>query len=73
MIALSLDAPGMTPLFDPVSHFVYAASRADVSDVWVAGAQRVKKGALTSASVATMSELVPKIQSISERVAALRK
>ncbi len=73
MIALSLNSPGMTPLFDPVSHFVYAASRADVSDVWVAGVQRVKQGTLTGASPATMSELVPKIQSVSERVAALRK
>ena len=73
MIALSLDSPGMTPLFDPVSHFVYAASRADVSDVWVAGAQRVKDGALIGTAAHTMSELAPSIQSIRERVAALRK
>ncbi len=73
MVAVSLSSPGMTPLFDPVSHFVYAASRADVSDVWVAGAQRVKDGALTGAAAHTMSELTPSIRSISERVAALRK
>ena len=73
MIAVSLKSPGMTPLFDPVSHFVYAASRADVSDVWVAGAHRVKDGSLTGAAAHTMSELGPSIQSISERVAALRK
>ena len=73
LIALSLDSPGMTPLFDPVSHFVYAASRADVIDVWVAGVQRVKDGALTGAAAHTMAELAPNIQSISARVAALRK
>ncbi len=73
LIALALDSPGMTPLFDPVSHFVYAASRADVSDVWVAGVQRVKDGALTGAAAHTMSELAPSIQSIRERVTALRK
>ncbi len=73
LIAVSLNSPGMTPLFDPVSHFVYAASRADVSDVWVAGVQRVDSGALTGAAIHTMSELSPSIHSISVRVAALRK
>ena len=73
MIALSLSVPGMTPLFDPISHFVYAASRADVSQVWVAGVQRVKDSALTGAAAHTMSELAPRVLSISERVAALRK
>ncbi len=73
MIAVSLSSPGMMPLFDPVSHFVYAASRSDVSDVWVAGVQRVKNRALSGVAEHTMSELAPRIQSISERVAALRK
>ncbi len=73
MIAISLNSPGMTPLFDPVSQFVYAAARADVSEVWVAGVLRVKHGELTGAAAHTMSELAPSIRSISERVAALRK
>ncbi len=73
VIAVSLKSPGMMPLFDPVSHFVYAASRAEVSDVWVAGVRRVKDGALTGGAVHTMAELAPDIQSISARVAALRK
>ena len=73
LLALSLQSPGLTPLFDPISHFVYAATRADVSDVWIAGAQRVKDHELTGTSAHTMSELAPSIRNISERVAALRK
>ena len=73
MIAVSLNSPGMMPLFDPVSHFVYAASRSDVVDVWIAGLQRVKDGELIGAAAHTMSELAPSIHRFSERVTALRE
>ena len=33
----------LMPVFDPVSHLVYAAARSDVSDVWVNGKHVVKK------------------------------
>ncbi|MEO8133487.1 MAG: TRZ/ATZ family hydrolase [Betaproteobacteria bacterium] len=38
LIAVSFDSPEMSPMFDPYSHLVYAAGRADVTHVWVAGA-----------------------------------
>jgi 5-methylthioadenosine/S-adenosylhomocysteine deaminase len=39
LIRLDPWSPSLTPAFDPVSAVVYAASRADVVDVWVAGRQ----------------------------------
>ena len=37
IIILDTDKPHLTPLYHPVSHIVYAASGADVRDVFVAG------------------------------------
>ena len=76
LIAVAVSSPAMTPLFDPVSHLVYAASRADVTDVWVSGQRRMSSGHLTTAAgisaAAAMAELVPQISAIAERVGALR-
>lgn len=77
LIAVGLSSPAMTPIFDPVSHLVYAASRADVTDVWVGGKRRVADGKLTTAAsssaAAAMAELAPQISAIAERVGALRR
>ena len=77
LIAVGLSSPAMTPIFDPVSHLVYAASRADVTDVWVGGKRRVSEGKLTTAAsssaAAAMAELAPQISAIAERVGALRR
>jgi len=40
LAAIDLRGPELQPIFDPVSHLVYAAGREHVTDVWVAG-QRV--------------------------------
>ena len=37
LVVVSLDAPRLHPLYDPVSHLVYVAKGADVSDVVVEG------------------------------------
>ena len=37
VIAVDLDAPETQPVYEPVSQLVYAASRSQVSHVWVAG------------------------------------
>lgn len=42
--AISIDKLCLSPCYDPVSHLVYTASREQVSDVWVAGKQRLKGG-----------------------------
>ena len=72
IIGVSLDAPGMQPLFDPVSHFVYAASRADVTHVWVAGQPRVTASVPSAAIARAMAELPSHISQFTERVNALR-
>ena len=72
MIAVSLAAPALQPMFDPVSHFVYAASRADVTHVWVAGQARVTNGVPNAALARAMAELPAQILTFAERVSALR-
>jgi 5-methylthioadenosine/S-adenosylhomocysteine deaminase len=37
VMAVSLNTIETTPVYDPVSHMIYAAGREDVTDVWVAG------------------------------------
>jgi 5-methylthioadenosine/S-adenosylhomocysteine deaminase len=48
LVAVNLDALETRPLFDPVSQLVYAASRRQVSDVWVAGRRLLRQGQLTT-------------------------
>ena len=57
LIALSLNQPHLTPMYDPVSHIVYAARGSDVTFVWVDGRQIVKDGrVLTVDEAQVMSE-----------------
>jgi 5-methylthioadenosine/S-adenosylhomocysteine deaminase len=46
LCAVALNGPGQSPCYDPVSHLVYAASRANVTHVWVGGETRVVEGRL---------------------------
>lgn len=46
LAAVRMAGPELVPVFDPVSHLVYCASRTDVSDVWVDGVQRMASRAL---------------------------
>lgn len=48
LVAINLDTYATQPLFDPVSQLVYAASRDQVTDVWVAGKQLLADKALTT-------------------------
>jgi 5-methylthioadenosine/S-adenosylhomocysteine deaminase len=45
--AIDLQAPETLPLYDPISHIVYAASRRQVTDVWVDGERVLQAGRLT--------------------------
>jgi len=47
LCAVNLDATALSPVYHPLSHLVYAASREDVSHVWVAGHPAVEQGRLT--------------------------
>jgi len=43
LVAFDLSSAETTPVYDPVSHLVYACGRENVSDVWVAGKAVVRK------------------------------
>ena len=47
LCALAFEEPELVPCYDPASHVVYSAGRAQVSHVWVAGRLRVEDGKLT--------------------------
>ena len=46
LVAVRLDSHQLLPVYDPVSHLVYACGREDVSDVWVSGEPIVRNGEL---------------------------
>ncbi|UCE30683.1 MAG: amidohydrolase family protein, partial [Burkholderiales bacterium] len=58
LVAVDLSAPELAPVFDPVSHLVYAAGREHVSDVWVAGRAVVRNRQLAQARAQTLSSEV---------------
>lgn len=64
LVAVNLDSPELSPCFDPVSQLVYAASRHDVSHVWVAGRARVDNGRFTDLDPGTLRELALRWQAL---------
>jgi 5-methylthioadenosine/S-adenosylhomocysteine deaminase len=51
MILVATDRVHAQPLFDPVTHLVYSAGKADVTDVFVEGRPVVEAGRLLTADV----------------------
>ncbi|HVC37145.1 MAG TPA: amidohydrolase family protein, partial [Gammaproteobacteria bacterium] len=64
--AVDLSAPECQPLYNPLSQLVYAASRRQVSDVWVAGEQLLRGGQLTRLDLGHIMERTQRWQ---ERIA----
>ncbi len=48
VVAIDLSGLETTPLYHPISHIVYAGSRRDVSDVWIAGQRVLRQRQLTT-------------------------
>ena len=48
LTAVHLGRIELQPVYDPVSHLVYAAERGDVSDVWIGGNRVVKMQQVTT-------------------------
>jgi 5-methylthioadenosine/S-adenosylhomocysteine deaminase len=65
LVAIDLDRPHLTPLYNPVSQLVYAARGSDVRHVWVAGRQVVTDGAVRTVDVA---DILREVNRIAERV-----
>ena len=51
LVRLDPSSPSLTPVYDPISTIVYAASRADVVDVWIDGNAVVKNRTCTTIDV----------------------
>src|SRR5262249_12351258 len=58
LVAIDLSEVETQPLFDPLSHLIYACGREQVSDVWVAGTHVVRKRQVIDASGAPLSSTV---------------
>ena len=65
---IDLDAPATLPVHSPLAQVVYASSRDQVSDVWVAGKHLVSDGQLTRVDPQRLRQHAA---SWSERIAAL--
>jgi 5-methylthioadenosine/S-adenosylhomocysteine deaminase len=48
LVRLDPMSPSLTPIYDPISAVVYAASRADVLDVWIDGQAVVQNRTCTT-------------------------
>lgn len=56
LCCIDLAHPATAPVYDPVSTVVYAASRSQVSDVWVAGRPKLVDGALQGIALPALLE-----------------
>ena len=65
--AVDLGTLETQPLYDPVSQLVYAATRSQVTDVWVAGQHLLKNRALTQLET---QDLLQRAHSWQARIAA---
>lgn len=69
LAAVRLDLPETQPVYHPVSQLVYAASRRQVSDVWIAGQRKLAGGELIDVD---LDALLAKAARWRERIAAIR-
>lgn len=64
IIAIDLDHLSTQPVYDPIAQLIYAASRQQVSDVWVAGKQQVSNHELQNMDSASLTSTAQKWSSI---------
>ena len=69
LVALDLDQPHLTPLYDPVSHIVYAARGSDVRFVWVDGRLVVKDRQVLTVDE---SEIISEAKRMGNRILAFK-
>jgi len=58
LVAVELASPEVFPVFDPVSHLLYASGREHVTDVWVAGRHVVQTRQLVTEAGAAIDRAV---------------
>ena len=69
LTAVRLDLPETQPVYHPISQLVYAASRRQVSDVWIGGRCKLANGELVDVD---LDALLAKATRWRERIAAIR-
>ena len=52
LVAVRMDEAETQPLYNVISHLVYAVSRRQVSDVWIDGARKLESGTLVDFDLA---------------------
>ena len=57
LTVFDMDHISTLPMFDPMSHLVYAASREEVSHVWVNGLLQYEEGHLTSIDIKACKDI----------------
>ncbi|MDE2234365.1 MAG: TRZ/ATZ family hydrolase [Gammaproteobacteria bacterium] len=62
LAAIDLGGPELQPLYNPLSQLIYAANRAQVSDVWVAGRRLLRDGELTQMDIGQLMTRVQRWQ-----------
>jgi 5-methylthioadenosine/S-adenosylhomocysteine deaminase len=68
IVAVNFDTIETVPVYDPVSHLVYCSSREHVSDVWIAGEQRLTDRVLNTIDETRLKQECTKIsESIREK------
>ncbi|MCB1568645.1 MAG: TRZ/ATZ family hydrolase [Xanthomonadales bacterium] len=68
LVAVDLSALETQPLYDPISHLVYACGRHQVHWVWIAGHARLRERELTGID---LQSLLARVRAWGERIAAL--
>jgi 5-methylthioadenosine/S-adenosylhomocysteine deaminase len=58
LVAISLDAAELQPVYDPVSHLVYACGREHVTDVWIGGEAVIRAREFTRLDVSDLQRRV---------------
>lgn len=69
VIAVDLSSYLTQPIYNPMSHLVYAVNRQQVSDVWVAGKQLLKNGEFTQMNP---TAIIAKAKSWAEKLMPFR-
>ncbi len=67
IVAIDLDHVSTQPVYDPIAQLVYSASREQVTDVWIAGQQKVSNKKLTNLDE---NDLIYKAQSWAKKISS---
>jgi len=68
MVAIDLNHVSTQPVYDPIAQLIYSASREQVTDVWVAGVQKVANKELLNIDI---TELINRAHTWAEKISSV--